>query len=156
MKIYLYGTAINQRTMHNKLVKEKEILYNVDGGLSSPEKIHKLMTEVFELDRKAEEYLYLIALNTKCKPIGLFEVSHGTVNASLVSPREVYIRALLTGATNIIIAHNHPSKDCTASKEDLLTTRRLKEAGNLIGIKLLDHIIIGGKNYNSLNEKGMI
>lgn len=156
MKTYLYGTVINQKTMHNRLVKEKEVYYDGGGSLNSPEKVHNLMTEVFELDRKAEEYLYMIALNTKCKPIGIFEISHGTVNASLVSPREIYIRALLTGASFIFIIHNHPSKDCSASVEDIRVTKKIKEAGELVGIRLIDHVIIGGKSFNSLKEKGII
>jgi DNA repair protein RadC len=156
MKTYLYGTVINQKTKHNRLVKEREVYYDARVGLSSPDKIHKLMTTIFGLDWKAEEYLYMIALNTKCKPIGIFEITHGTVNASLVSPREIYIRALLAGATYIIMIHNHPSRDCTASMEDVRFTKKIKDAGELIGIRLLDHVIIGGRRYNSLKEKGII
>lgn len=156
MKIFLYGTVINQKTKHNRLVKEREVYYDARVGLFSPDKIHKLMTTMFGLDWKAEEYLYMIALNTKCKPIGIFEITHGTVNASLVSPREIYIRALLAGATYIFMIHNHPSRDCTASVEDIRVTKKIKEAGELIGIKLLDHVIIGGRRYNSLKEKGII
>ena len=85
----------------------------------------------------------MISLDYKCHPLGFFEVSHGTVNSSIVDPRSVFIRALLSGATSIILCHNHPSGDCTPSKEDVLLTKRIKEGGELLGIELLDHVIIG-------------
>ena len=88
------------------------------------------------------------------KLISEMDVSTGTINSTLVSPRELFVEALQKNAVSIILLHNHPSGDPTPSKEDLLTTRRIREAGALIGIELLDHIIIGDNCYFSLREKG--
>lgn len=155
MRSYLYNAVLNQQTMHNELVKEREIDYGM-GNVTSPDKVHQVMTEIFNLHQMAEEYVYMIALNTKARPLGFFEISHGTVNLSLITPREVFIRAVLVGATGIIISHNHPSGDCSPSVDDLKITRRLKDAGDLLGIKLFDHVIIGGMKYCSLKESEII
>lgn len=103
-----------------------------------------------------QEHMKLLLLNTKSKLIGESNISKGTVNSSLVSPRELFIDALQMGAVSIILLHNHPSGDPTPSKEDILVTRRIKEAGALIGIDLLDHIIIGNNCYTSFCEKNLI
>ena len=94
-------------------------------------------------------------LNTKHRFLGDFELSKGTVNASMASPREAFIEALRTGAVYIILLHNHPSGDPTPSREDIVTTKRMKEAGNIIGINLIDHIIIGDNKYISLKQIGL-
>lgn len=78
----------------------------------------------------------------------------GTVNATLVSPRELFLEALKKNAVSIILLHNHPSGDPTPSQEDILLTQRVRKAGNLIGIELLDHIIIGDNRYISLRKRG--
>ena len=93
-------------------------------------------------------------LNTKAKLIGASDISVGTVNATLVSPRELFLEALKKNAVSIILLHNHPSGDPTPSQEDILLTQRVRKAGDLIGIELLDHIIIGDNRYISLREKG--
>ncbi len=98
----------------------------------------------------------LLMLNTKAKLIGETEISRGTVNASLVTPRELFIEALQRNAVSIILLHNHPSGDPTPSTEDRLATRRIQEAGALIGIDLLDHIIIGDNCYISFREEEML
>lgn len=156
MKSYIYRNEINPRTLHNKLIREKEVFYDVEEAISSPDIVHRLMVQLFGLDKRAEEFMYLIALNTKSYPLGFFEISHGTVNATVISPREIFIRALLSGATNIIICHNHPSKNPTPSMEDIAVTKRIKEAGELVGISLLDHVIVGGRTYCSIKEKAII
>jgi len=71
-------------------------------------------------------------------------------------PREIFIRALLSGAVGIIIIHNHPSSDITPSSQDLLVTEKIAQAGKMIGVELLDHIIIGGNEYCSLKELGVL
>ena len=98
----------------------------------------------------------MICLNTKNKIIGVFELSHGNVNSSIFSVREMFQKALLANAVNIIVMHNHPSGDPTPSREDILVTERAKEAGKLIGIDILDHIIVGDGRYCSLKERGNI
>ncbi len=103
-----------------------------------------------------QEKVLLIMMDSKSKILKDMIISSGTVNSSLLSPREIFIHALKYEAVNIIILHNHPSGDPTPSKEDIHTTKRLKEVGNLIGIKLMDHIIIGDNKYISLGEEGYL
>ena len=97
----------------------------------------------------------MICLNTKNKIIGVFELSHGNVNSSIVGVREMFQKALLANAVSIIVLHNHPSGDPTPSREDINITTRMVEAGKLIGVEVLDHIIVGDK-YCSLKEKGYV
>lgn len=153
MRITKYKTELDE-SRHNVLVKESATNYNAD-NLNNPELIVNMLNDCFNMNRLAEEHLYLIALNTKTKPLGVFEVSHGTVNASLVNPREIFIRLFLVGASSFVISHNHPSGDCIPSKEDIQITRRLKECADMMGITLLDHIIVGD-GYSSLKESGYI
>lgn len=109
-----------------------------------------------DLRHQKRELMKLLMLNTKSKLIGEANVSLGTVNASLVSPRELFIEALEKNAVSIILLHNHPSGDPTPSRSDLLLTKRVKDAGNLIGIELLDHIIIGNNCYTSFAEQQLL
>ena len=137
-----------------ELVKEESHKYEVETRISCPKDIYEVLTKVCRIQCNAEEVFILITLNTKNIVTGYFEVHRGTINTSLVHPREVFKRALLNNASNIMVAHNHPSGDPNPSKEDIQITERLKEAGNLLGINLLDHIIVGDDKYISLKEKG--
>lgn len=103
-----------------------------------------------------QECLKVIMLNTKNMIISLMEVSLGTLNSSIVHPREVFCQAIKKNSAAIIICHNHPSGDPTPSNEDINITHRLKESGKLLGIDLIDHIIIGNGSYISLKEKGIL
>lgn len=102
------------------------------------------------------EVLMLLLLNNKSMLIKDITLSIGTVNASVADPREIFIQALKYGAVFIILIHNHPSGDPAPSREDIRLTRQLQKAGNLIGIGLSDHIIIGDNKYVSLKEQGYI
>ena len=121
---------------------------------SSPASIAKYYMEDFR--HKQQEYMTLLMLNTKSKLIAETVLSKGTVNASLVSPRELFIEALKREAVFVIIMHNHPSGDPTPSSEDISITKRIQTAGKILGIELLDHIVIGDNCYISLREQGMI
>lgn len=154
MKIIKYNLEINEN-LRNILVKENDFSYSNE-HFCSPKSISAMLCQVFRLDTKAEEYVYLLALNTNQKLLGIFEISHGTVNCSTSNPREIFIRALLLGATNIVLAHNHPSGSITPSKSDILATKRIKECGELLGIPLLDHIIIIKNGYNSMKECALL
>jgi len=103
-----------------------------------------------------EERFREIVLNAKNEVLKVIEVSVGTLNASLVHPREVYREAIRYSGASIIVAHNHPSGNVTPSREDERLTKRLASAGELIGIPLLDHVIIGDGKFLSLKEEGLI
>ena len=152
MRITKYSVMLDKDTMLNKLVKESSTNYSMCSNFNSPELIVNMLNDIYKLSEKAEEFVYMLAFNTKQKLLGVFEVSHGTVKASLLNPREIFIRALLCGASNIVIAHNHPSGDTTPSKEDIYITKRMIDASKLIGLSLLDSIVIGGSTYTSLKE----
>ena len=121
-----------------------------DGDLKSIKDSHtavKAFKEIFRIDKQAEEVLALLCLDTKNKIIGAFEVSRGTINSSMAHPREVYKRALLMNSARIMLCHNHPSGEIEPSTADNAMTKRIKEGGELIGIDLLDHFIVGnGEN----------
>lgn len=119
---------------------------------NSPANVANIMESCFRISDLPEEHIYAIALNTKNQITGIFEVGKGTVNCSLISAREILIRMLLAGAVSFILCHNHPSGDTNPSQEDIQITESIGKAGSLIGVSLLDHLIIGEKNYTSLRE----
>lgn len=121
---------------------------------SEPSSIAEYYME--DMRHQKQEYMKLLMLNTKGNLIGETNISKGTVNASLISPRELFIEALEHGAVSIILIHNHPSGDPSPSQNDMYVTKQIKEAGRLIGIELLDHIIIGNNCYISFAEEQMI
>ena len=133
-----------------KLVKEKSFAYGTENDvLDSPEKAAKLIELVFDGSNLTQEMLWLIALNGARRVSGVFEVSRGTLTASLVHPREIFTRAMLSGAASIIIAHNHPSGILDVSEQDREVSKRIKMAGELIGIRLDDHIIVSAGEFVS-------
>lgn len=109
-----------------------------------------------EVRHLQQEHLYVMLLNIKNQLIRDLLISKGTVNASLASPREIFIQALRYQAVGIILIHNHPSGDPTPSREDCMLTRRVFEAGSLIEIQLLDHIVIGDNSFCSFKKEGML
>lgn len=145
-------------TENKRVVLEKEVSTNYPGlsyAIKSPEDAATIGKEFMRIHEEPEEYMYMICMNTKNKVIGVFELSHGTVNASLVSPREAFQKALLANAVSVIFMHNHPSGDPKPSREDVEVTKRLSEAGKILGVEVLDHIIVGD-SYSSLKEKGYL
>lgn len=109
-----------------------------------------------DLRHEEQEVLLLLMLNQKGRLLREKYIFKGTVNASMVSPREIFLEALSARAVQIVLLHNHPSGDASPSREDLQVTRRVKEAGELIGIALTDHIIIGEHTYVSFREKNYL
>ena len=120
----------------------------------TPETIARYYME--DLRHQKQEAMKLLLLNTKSRLIGESDISRGTVNASVISPRELFVEALQKDAVSIILLHNHPSGDPAPSREDILITRRVHEAGMMIGVELLDHIIIGDNRYSSMREAGIL
>lgn len=117
-----------------------------------PEKIARFAINQLHLDRRAEEYVYVVGLTTKTQALGVFEISHGAVSASICNPREIFIRLLLCGASTFVMIHNHPSGDTNPSKADRMVAQKLKEARDLLGITMIDSIIIGYHYYLSMKE----
>ena len=123
-------------------------------NFDSPESIARYYME--DLRHEKREQMKLLLLNTKTKLIDEIIISKGTVNAAVISPRELFVEALQKGAVSIILLHNHPSGDPTPSREDILITKQIRDAGELLGVNLLDHIIIGDNCYISMREKKII
>lgn len=109
-----------------------------------------------DLRHLSREQVLLLMLDSKSRLIKDMVMSSGTINASIMPIREVLIQALKEEAVNIILIHNHPSGDPSPSSEDIRVTKRVKEASNLIGLTLMDHIIIGDNRYISLKEQGLL
>ncbi len=109
-----------------------------------------------ELRHLKTEVIYVPLLDTKCSFLGDFKLSEGTANASLISAREIFTRAVKKGAVKIMLVHNHPSGDPTPSKEDIEATERVLVAGKIMDMALVDSIIIGDGVYVSLREKGLV
>jgi len=122
--------------------------------VKSPRDVEGLLSAKFRFEER--ERFYALLLTTKNALIGLEEVSVGSLNSSIVHPREVFRQAIRHSAAAIIVAHNHPSGDPTPSREDVEVTRRLAEAGRIVGIEVLDHIIFGNGVILSLKEKGLM
>lgn len=120
--------------------------------IRSPKDVTRLMME--ELRYLQKEHFVCLFLNTKNNVIGQETLSIGSLNASIVHPREVFLAAIKRSSASIICVHNHPSGDPTPSPEDIEMTRRLVEAGSIIGIDVLDHVIIGDRTSVSLKEHG--
>lgn len=137
---------------HPKLEIKEKYEYTMD-KLTTPEQAADMISDLFNIQNRAEEYLYMIALNTKNKVVGLFEISHGTVNKTICSTREIMIRALLIGDVNLIFVHNHVSGEVEYSKEDKMIYEKLVNACGIMDVTLLDNIIIGKNNYYSFSEK---
>ncbi len=132
---------------HPFLVAEKIIKYDI-ARIDGPERAVNLVNDMFRTNHLAEEMVCLISMDIKCKVLGVFCVSYGTVNISICNPREIFIRALISGASKIIIIHNHPSGDSSPSDSDIISFKKIREASELIGIELLDFIIIGDDYYS--------
>ncbi|MGX8124605.1 JAB domain-containing protein [Clostridioides difficile] len=123
-----------------KMIKEKSIIYK-PRKVSSPKDAYDLF-ETFMIDSDREKFL-VACLNVKNEPVNISIVSIGTISSSLIHPREVMKTAILSNSNSIIVAHNHPSGNIIPSEEDKNITSRLVNVCDMLGIKLLDHIIIG-------------
>ena len=119
-----------------------------DTSFSTAETVVDFFNQMFSLENLAEEYVFLICFNSAMIPVGVFEISHGCVNQSLVCPREVFIRALLCGAAGFILIHNHPSGSIIASREDISVCRRFQDASQMMGISFFDFLIVGNGFYS--------
>lgn len=135
------------RRIHFRIDKE-------DVTINCPNDICDLLMN--DMSTLKKEYFKVLLLNIKNKVIALEEISVGSLNASIVHPREVFKPAIKRSSASIILVHNHPSGDPTPSREDIEVTMRLVEAGNIIGIEVLDHIIFGNNRYISFREEHLM
>ena len=155
MRVNVYKTKL---TPDKKVTLEKELCVNrpdLNKTIKSPENVDTFARNFLQLHEQSEEYLYMICMNVKNVITSVFELSHGNVNSSIVGIREMFQKALLANAVSIIVMHNHPSGDCKPSAEDIAVTKRMVEAGKILGVEVLDHIIIAD-GYCSLKEKGYV
>ncbi len=126
----------------------------INFDIKNPEAVVKAIRT--SIKDKAKEHFKLILLNPRNKIVGISTISVGTLNASLVHPREVFKDAITHSAASVVLAHNHPSGDPEPSEDDLTITKKLVESGKILGIEVLDHIIVGKNNFCSFKERGLI
>lgn len=137
-----------------QIVREGSMLYG-NRRIHTPLDAVDLVSGIFQYADR--EMMVVVSLDSKNAPVALEIVSVGTVNSCLVQMRELFKHSILNNATSIMCFHNHPSGIPDPSKEDIEITKRMDEAGKLLGIWLLDHIIVGeGKSYVSLQERGIV
>lgn len=143
------------KAVYETLVVKEEIASYLKTGTryTAPRQVY----ETFQfLMKETKEMFITLHLDGKNRIIAMDLVSIGSLNQSIVHPREVFKTALLSNAASLILIHQHPTGDPTPSSEDIAITRRLKEAGDIMGIKILDHIIIGEGEYLSFVERGLL
>ncbi|MDE2698138.1 MAG: DNA repair protein RadC [Gemmatimonadota bacterium] len=121
----------------------------IEPTITSPADVLGLLTDIKDLRK---EYFVALFLNARNQVICRENVSVGSLNASLVHPREVFVPAVGSSAASVILAHNHPSGDVTPSREDIELTRRMVQAGEIMGIEVLDHLIVGSERFLSMKE----
>lgn len=136
-----------------RMIKEKSLEYNFI-PVKRPVNVVKLVKELIgEVDR---EYVVVLNLNAKLEPNSVQICGIGSLSEAVIHPREIFKSAILSNSSSILMVHSHPSGCVEPSKEDVLITKRIRSAGELLGIPLLDHIIIGDNNYFSFSENGAL
>ena len=158
MRITSYKTLLTD-DLRCTIVKEKGVNYTPgtasDNEFCSPSSISEMMRTVFQIDRQTEEHLFLLCFSTKMNLIGIFELSIGTINMSVASPREIFMKALLLNAARIVLVHNHPSGDVSPSKDDIILHKKIASLGEMMSLPLEDGIIIG-KSYFSFRTNNLL
>jgi len=138
-----------------RLVKEKSVPYTTK-QLNSPEKVVELLNCILDFKNFDREAVVVIPVDTKLHPLGINIAHIGSLTESIAHTREIFKYAILVNAYAIFLAHNHPSGDPKPSHHDCNLTKTVKQAGDILGIKLIDHIIIAGDLYFSFKENQMI
>lgn len=137
-----------------KLVRERKEEYAAATAISCPDDAVEMANAIFDMEYLADEIVVALFLDRKNNVIGTCEISHGTIDACIMQPRDVFKAALLHNAASFMLFHNHPSGDPQPSMEDIRSTKRIVEASRIMGINILDHIIIGHRRYYSMKEYG--
>jgi len=166
LELFEESAEICEKTFGKESNNYKNILANIefarriystdipDIKCNSPEVIARFLKS--SLENLTQEFFIVLDIDTKGKILEKREVFKGSLSMSVVHPREVFKLAIKNSASSIVCVHNHPSGDPTPSSQDIDITKRLEEVGDLVGIRLLDHIIIGYNKYVSLKEKGLM
>lgn len=136
--------------MKQSAVYESKYEYNI----ASSRDVADFMIKLLEADVRPEEHFFVLTTDSKGKIIGITETSIGDICSSSAGAREVFRTAIVQNASAIILVHNHPSGDVEPSDIDIKTTRKLAEAGNILGIKVLDHVIVGHGKFTSMKSEG--
>lgn len=151
--MYLFSANYPALRLRTQLMREPSGTYQ-EVRLSRPADVFQYLRR--ELEYADQEHFLSIPVNTKNAVIGVHTVNIGTINQTVVTPRDIFKTAILSGATGIILAHNHPSGDPKPSPDDKNTTRLMADAGKILGINVIDHIIVGRDRYFSFKEQGLI
>lgn len=138
--------------LEKTLVKEHAVDFKIDNCKD----VHLFGIQIMELHKQAQEIFAIMMLDTKLKVIGWAEISRGSLDGTVIHPREVFKPAILANARAIIAFHNHPSGNPKPSQDDIDITNRLRESGDLLGVPLLDHVIIGDGERYSFKEHDRI
>jgi DNA repair protein RadC len=146
-------SSINIYTL--KQVRAKRRRYDLEGcRITCPLACYTTLQFILDLKAEPVEKFGIISLNTKNEINGIYIIGTGTINGVTIEPRDVFMAVMMNNARAIIAFHNHPSGDPSPSQGDIMLTQRLKEAGSIVGIELLDHMITGNEKYISLKEIG--
>ena len=139
-----------------RLVQEHSGLYDMDNKITSSAQAADICRQLYDMHELSYEKMVILTLNTQHQVVGCFEVARGTVDESPIYPREIAIRALLTNAKAVILAHNHPAGSVDPSKADIEVTKKVKDALTVLSINLLDHIIVAHDRTYSMADHGQI
>lgn len=151
-KSYPQGMTVQRVSTH--LVRESVTCES--DSVSTPEDAARIVRDLFDFDHLDREQFVALAMNTKNRIVGAWVVSVGSLNASIVHPRELFKPAVMLSAASMVIAHNHPSGDPTPSGADIQLTRRLVKGGDVLGIEVLDHVVVGNESIASLRDLGLM
>lgn len=155
MNINIYDLVLDNETKHCSLRLKESLPYKGE-YLSEPLQIAEMVKELFHVDEMADEFAYLIAFNGRMKVLGVFEIGHGTGNACLLDARGIFMRAVYTGASCVVLIHTHPSGNTVPSRQDSELTVKIRDAGELMGIPLFDHIIVSSMGFTSFHNLGLL
>ena len=158
MRISMYELEMNFFG-EPEMIKDYSKNYQLIGTIiNNPDAVVKMLNDLLKMDKRPEEYVYLITTNTRHKPNGIHMISKGSVDAALCPPTNIFTRVLLSGCKNFFLAHNHPSGDPKPSKEDKRVCFELIKGADLLGLKLDDFIILGKNNsyYSFYKERKIL
>ena len=139
-----------------RLVQEHSGLYDLEKQITSSKQASEMCKELYDLDKLPYEKMVMFTLDNRHNVVGCFEVSRGTIDEAAVYPREIALRALLTNAKAVILAHNHPGGHANPSKQDISITRRIEEVLGMLDIRLLDHVIVAHELTYSMADDGLL